>query len=78
VLRRPVVSATLAVTKLVTLAIPTLQIHTASSGLRTLPRSAPTVETIDRVQAAFPGQPSPAVIDHQDEHHLAGQQDRGR
>jgi uncharacterized membrane protein YdfJ with MMPL/SSD domain len=62
VLRRPVVSATLAVALLVTLAIPTLQIHTASSGLQTLPRSAPTVATVDRVQAAFPGQPSPAVI----------------
>ena len=62
VLRRPAVSATLAVALLVTLAIPTLQIHTASSGLQTLPRSAATVETLNRVQAAFPGQSSPAVV----------------
>ncbi|MGN6168325.1 MAG: MMPL family transporter [Solirubrobacteraceae bacterium] len=62
VLRRPVVSATLAVAVLVTLAIPTLQIHTASSSIQTMPRSAATVETLDRVQAAFPGQSQPAVI----------------
>jgi putative drug exporter of the RND superfamily len=62
VLRRPALSASLAAALLLTLAIPTLQIHTASSGLNTLPRSAATVETLDRVQAAFPGQSTPAVI----------------
>ena len=62
VLRHPAASAALAVTVLITLAIPTLQIHTASSSLQTMPRSTPTVETLDRVQAAFPGQASPAVI----------------
>jgi RND superfamily putative drug exporter len=62
VLRHPVISATAAVALLATLAIPTLQIHTASSSLQTLPRSAATIEALDRVQAAFPGQSSPAVI----------------
>jgi RND superfamily putative drug exporter len=62
VLRHPAISATLAVAVLVTLAIPTLQIHTAASGIQTMPRSAPTVETLDRVQAAFPGQSQPAVV----------------
>ena len=62
VLRRPAISAALSVALLATLAIPALQIHTASSALNTLPRSAPTVETLDRIQAAFPGQASPAVI----------------
>jgi RND superfamily putative drug exporter len=62
VLRRPVVSATLAVAVLATLAIPTLQIHTASTSITTMPRSAPTVETVLRVQAAFPGQAQPAVV----------------
>ena len=62
VLRRPAVSAALSVALLSTLAIPALQIHTASSGLNTLPRSAPTVESINRIQAAFPGQATPAVI----------------
>ena len=62
VLRRPAISAALSVALLATLAIPALQIHTASSALNTLPRSAPTVETMNRIQAAFPGQPAPAVI----------------
>jgi uncharacterized membrane protein YdfJ with MMPL/SSD domain len=62
VLRRPALSAILAAAILVTLAIPTRQIHTASSSLTTMPRSTPTVETLDRLQAAFPGKPSPALI----------------
>ncbi len=62
VLRRPAISAVLSVALLATLAAPALHIHTASSSLTTLPRSAPTVETLNRIQAAFPGQSSPAVI----------------
>ncbi len=62
VLRRPAISAALSVALLATLAMPALQIHTASSALTTLPRGTATVETINRVQAAFPGQPTPAVI----------------
>ena len=61
-LRRPAISATIAAALLFALAIPVLHMHTAQSGNDTLPRSAPTVETLDRVQAAFPGQPTPAVI----------------
>jgi RND superfamily putative drug exporter len=62
VLRHPAISATIAAAVLATLAIPTLQIHTATSGLNTLPRSAATVEALDRIQAAFPGQAQPAVV----------------
>jgi len=62
VLRRPAVAAVLAAGLLATLAIPTLQIHTAQSSNQSLPRSTPTVETLDRIQAAFPGQSSPAVV----------------
>jgi len=62
VLRRPAVASVLAAALLATLAIPTLQLHTAQSGLSSLPRSAPTVETLDRIQAAFPGQSSPALV----------------
>ena len=62
VLRRPAVAAVLAAALLATLAIPTLQLHTAQSGVQSLPRSAPTVETLDRIQAAFPGQSSPALV----------------
>ena len=62
VLRHPAISASLAAAALVAIAIPTLQLHTAQSGTQSLPRSAPTVETLDRLQAAFPGKSSPAVI----------------
>jgi RND superfamily putative drug exporter len=61
-LRRPLVSGGLAAALLVALAIPTLHIHTAPSALDSLPRSAATVETLDRIQAAFPGQSSPALV----------------
>jgi RND superfamily putative drug exporter len=62
VLRRPAASAAIAATVLVAMAIPALQMHTAQSGLNSLPSGSPTVETLDRVQSAFPGQWSPAVI----------------
>jgi uncharacterized membrane protein YdfJ with MMPL/SSD domain len=62
VLRRPAVSAALAAGLLLVLAVPTLRMHTAESGLESLPRSAPTVETLDRLQAAFPGRSTPTLI----------------
>ena len=62
VLRRPAVAAVLAAGLLAALAVPTLQLHTAQSGLQSLPRNAPTVETLDRIQAAYPGDSSPAVV----------------
>jgi uncharacterized membrane protein YdfJ with MMPL/SSD domain len=62
VLRRPAISASLATALLVALTIPTLHLHSAQSGSQSLPRSAPTVETLDRLQTAFPGKSSPAVI----------------
>jgi uncharacterized membrane protein YdfJ with MMPL/SSD domain len=62
VLRRPALSAGIAAALLLALAIPTLQIHTASSSIETMPHSAPTVEALDRVQTAFPGQAQPAVV----------------
>ncbi|HET6867370.1 MAG TPA: MMPL family transporter [Solirubrobacteraceae bacterium] len=62
VLRHPAVAAVLAAGLLAVLAVPTLKLHTAQSGLQSLPRSAPTVETLDRIQAAYPGDSSPAVV----------------
>jgi RND superfamily putative drug exporter len=62
VLRRPAVAAVVAAGLLAALAVPTLRLHTAQSGLQSLPRSAPTVETLDRIQAAYPGDSSPAVV----------------
>ncbi len=62
VLRRPALSAALSAGLLLAIAVPTLSMHTAQSGITSLPRSAATVETLDRVQAAFPGQAMPAVV----------------
>jgi RND superfamily putative drug exporter len=62
VLRHPAFAAVVAAGLLAVLAVPTLGLHTAQSGLQSLPRSAPTVETLDRIQAAYPGDSSPAVV----------------
>jgi uncharacterized membrane protein YdfJ with MMPL/SSD domain len=61
-LRRPAVSAAIAGALLIAMAIPTLSIHTAQTGTGSLPRSAPTVEAFNRIQSAFPGLSTPAVI----------------
>ena len=61
-LRRPVVSASITGALLIAMAIPTLSIHTAQTGTGSLPRSAPTVEAFNRIQSAFPGRSTPAVI----------------
>jgi len=61
-LRRPAASAAVAGALLVALAVPTLQMHTAPSPIESLPRSAPTVEALDRIQAAFPGRSMPALV----------------
>ena len=62
VLRRPVLSVALAGGFLVALAIPAFGIHTVNSGFEGLPRSLSIVQTYDRIQAAFPGGPTPAVV----------------
>jgi RND superfamily putative drug exporter len=61
-LRHPVVATLTAASVLLALAIPTLSLHTGQSGTRTLARNVPTVEALDRVEAAFPGQASPAIV----------------
>jgi RND superfamily putative drug exporter len=62
VLRRPALSVALAGGLLVALAIPAFGIHTVNSGFEGLPRSLSIVQTYDRIQAAFPGGPTPAVV----------------
>jgi RND superfamily putative drug exporter len=62
VLRRPVVSVIAAAALLLAIAVPTLSLHTAQDGPKAFPSSAPTIQTLDRLQAAFPGQASPAII----------------
>jgi RND superfamily putative drug exporter len=53
VLRRPAIAATIAGAALLAMAAPTLTMHTAQSGLDSLPNSAPTVPTIKKIQANF-------------------------
>jgi uncharacterized membrane protein YdfJ with MMPL/SSD domain len=62
VLRRPALSAALAGGLLVALALPTLFMRTAESGIDALPRSLPIVQTYERIQETFPGGPLPALV----------------
>jgi uncharacterized membrane protein YdfJ with MMPL/SSD domain len=61
-LRRPVASTIAATAVLLVLAIPAANLNLAESGISSMPRSAPTVESLDRIQAAFPGQAQPALV----------------
>jgi uncharacterized membrane protein YdfJ with MMPL/SSD domain len=62
-LRHPAVAAALAGGLLIALALPALKLHTAQSGLESLPKNAPTVDTIQRVQDAFSnGDVAPAIV----------------
>jgi uncharacterized membrane protein YdfJ with MMPL/SSD domain len=62
VLRRPVIAAVAAGGLLVAMTVPVLHMHTAQSGLDALPKSAPTVDTLDKVQDAFAGTTQPAEV----------------
>ena len=61
-LRRPLISAVIAGAALVALASPVLGVHTAISGLDSMPNSTKEVRAIHAVQDAFPGGPQPAVV----------------
>ncbi len=62
-LAHPVAAAALAGGLLIVLALPAFQLHTAQSGLESLPASAPTVTTIHRIEAAFSnGVAAPAIV----------------
>jgi uncharacterized membrane protein YdfJ with MMPL/SSD domain len=62
VLRRPVVSLVLAGGLLVALSIPALGMQTANPGTSGLPRDLEVMKVYDRIQAAFPGGPIPAIV----------------
>jgi RND superfamily putative drug exporter len=62
VLRHPWISVVLAGGLLIVLALPTLRLHTANSGVQGLPRDLPVMQTYDRIQRAFPGEPIAATI----------------
>ena len=62
-LRHPVVAVALGGGALLLLALPAFRMHTAQSGFDALPKNAPTVETINRVQDAFSnGNVAPALV----------------
>ncbi len=62
VLRRPLVSAIGATAVLVALALPALNLHTAISGIDGLPKSLKEMQSYNRVNDAFPGGATPAVV----------------
>jgi uncharacterized membrane protein YdfJ with MMPL/SSD domain len=62
VLRRPVLWGGLAAVLLVALAVPALRLHTADSGMQSLPRNLAVVRVYDRATQAFPGQPIAAEV----------------
>jgi RND superfamily putative drug exporter len=62
VLRRPLVAALVAGGLLIALAIPSLRMNTVDSGIEGLPHDLPIMQTYERIQAAFPGGPLPAVV----------------
>jgi len=62
VLRHPVVSAVASTAVLVVLALPALHLHTAISGLDALPKSLEATKSFNRINDAFPGGATPAVV----------------
>ena len=62
VLRHPLISLVLAGGLLALLAVPVLNIHTATSSVDDLPRDLKVMQTYDRIQEAFPGGPLPATV----------------
>jgi uncharacterized membrane protein YdfJ with MMPL/SSD domain len=62
VLRRPLLSASLAAGFLIALAIPALQMHMATPGPDTFPQKLAVVKTYKRMQQEFPGSALPANV----------------
>jgi len=62
VLRRPVLSAAAATAVLVAMAIPALTLNTAISGIDALPASLKELQSYNKVNDAFPGGATPAVV----------------
>jgi RND superfamily putative drug exporter len=62
VLRHPVVAVVASGGALIVLALPVFHIHTSQTGLDALPKSIATVPTIQKVQQAFPGGATPALV----------------
>jgi RND superfamily putative drug exporter len=61
-LRHPLLASLLSAGALVALAAPVVSLHTKLPSFTDLPRSLPIVGTYDRIQQAFPGSQTPAVL----------------
>jgi RND superfamily putative drug exporter len=62
VLKRPALSAAASLAILIALALPALGLHTVNPGAEGLPHDLPVMQTYERIQQAFPGGPTPAVV----------------
>ena len=62
VMRRPKIAAAISAGLLLALSIPVLSMHTAVPGIDSYSRDMPVMQTADRIQAAFPGGPAPALV----------------
>ena len=62
VLRRPAISASLAVIALLVMASPALNMRAVLSGTDDLPRTLPVMQVYDQIDAAFPGGQIPAIV----------------
>ena len=62
VLARPVVSVVASGAILIALAVPALGMKTINPGVAGIPHDLPVMQTYDRIQAAFPGGPLPALV----------------
>ncbi|HEV2060098.1 MAG TPA: MMPL family transporter, partial [Solirubrobacteraceae bacterium] len=62
VLARPKTSAAIATALLLAMAFPALSLKTGVPGTDSLPRDLAVMQTFDRIEAAFPGGPLPAVV----------------
>ncbi len=62
VMHRPKLAAGIAVAGMVICALPAFGLKTANSGTSGLPKDMPIVQTLDRVEAAFPGGVEPAHV----------------
>jgi RND superfamily putative drug exporter len=62
VLRRPLASAVASAGVLLALAIPALGMKTSLTGTDSLSRDIPAVRALDRIQAAFPSESTPAMV----------------
>jgi uncharacterized membrane protein YdfJ with MMPL/SSD domain len=62
VLRRPVVSVIVAGGLLIALSLPAIGMHTVNPGVSALPQDLEVMKVYNRIQAAFPGGPLPAIV----------------